>query len=254
MLSIVVPTYDRAAEIGRCLESIRSQSKDQNEILILSPNPGHYLRELCTSFSARLIDDQSRKNGRRSKSLWKIINDGIACASSEFVCWLNDDCVVNRDWDGIALSYFSPTVGLVVLRTKGINGNQEYEVGAGYYGIPCANYGVLRKSAGIRFDERYNWFYGDADISLQMAMHTGFKVVGTRENLVVHAHRIDDVRRDNEADPRTAEDRAYFEMKWSYKKRAGERLIEMNGIEKVSAKCIELLRWIYHKLKEIGGH
>ena len=74
------------------------------------------------------------------------------------------------------MSYFLPSVGLVILRTKGINMNPEYDVGRGYFGVPCANYAVLRKSCGIRFDESYSWFYGDADISLQVASKTQYKV------------------------------------------------------------------------------
>ena len=248
-LSIVIPTYQRTADLAECLRSIREKSAGVCEVIVLCPEPEPDLREVCDRYRAALYDDGSRLDGRRVKSLWAIINQGIEIASRPFVCWLNDDCRVNESWDAIALGYFQPDVGIVVMKAKGINQNPDYHIGPGYYGVPVANYGVLRKSSGIRFDERFSWFYGDADISLQMATNTDLRVVGTTEGLVAHEHRADEIRRLNENDPRAARDRRYFDRKWSYKKRVGNRIVNMNVVEMVGAFAAGAARAAWHALK-----
>jgi len=245
-LSVVIPSYHRDRDLEAALGSIRANSSSECEILVMSPDTGQGIAALCRANDARLVDDNSRTDGTRSRSLWAIINHGIEAARGDFVCWLNDDCLVNRGWDSIALPYFTDEVGMVVLKTKGINQDPEYTVRGGYHGIPVANYAILRKSSGVRFDEGFSWFYGDADNSLRMALETDYRIVGTRENLVIHNHRVDEVRRGNEEDPRTGADRGYFERKWRYTRRAGDRVVRMNTLEKGAAAALDLLRSAYH--------
>lgn len=244
-LSVVVPSYQRDEDLLSCLASIRQNSVCHCEVIVLSPEPGPQMQAICLRHDVMLRDDGSRAGGRRSKSLWAIINQGIELASSDFVCWLNDDCTVNPGWDAAALSYFTPEVGLVVLRTKGINENPEYGIRPGHFGVPVANYAVLRKSAGIRFDTRFSWFYGDADISLQMAMITSFKIAATTENLIIHRHRVDSIRRENEQDPRADQDRRAFDSKWRYFKEAGDRVVAMNSFETAWTVIRDILRVPY---------
>lgn len=246
MISILIPTYRRNDSLKKCLESIRSNSRQINEIIVLSPLPESEISAICAKYGARLIDDESRVTGKRVKSLWKILNEGIESATSDLVGWLNDDCTVNEDWDATALSYFTPSVGMVVLKASGINGNPEYEIGPGYYGVPVANYAILRKSSGIRFDEEFSWFYGDADISLMMASLTSFEVVGTEEGLVTHDHLLDGLRAQNETDLRAKNDKNYFDHKWRFKKRSGDHVVNMSFFETISAFSYNLARECYH--------
>ena len=180
MLSVIVPSYQRPDDLGQCLRSLRKNSSTECEVLVLSPELSARTRSICGRYQAVLIDDGSRSGGLRVKSLWSIINRGIDLSTNEFACWLNDDCTVNPGWDAKALSHFHAPVGLVVLRTKGINQSADYEIRGGYLGVPMANYAILR-STGVRFDENFSWFYGDADISLEMVKNTNWQVVGTTE-------------------------------------------------------------------------
>jgi len=248
-LSVVVPSYERDDDLSACLESIRTNSRQRCEIIVLSPWASQGRQDVCRRYDALLREDGSRKAGTRVKSLWAIINQGIENAAGEYVCWLNDDCTVNPGWDDAVLRYFVPEVGLVVLRTRGINGNPEYTVRPGHYGVPVANYAVLRKSTGIRFDTRFSWFYGDADISLQMASGTPFKIVSTMENLVVHGHRVDDVRRQNEHDPRANRDQSVFDRKWRFYKEAGDRVVAMKPWEAAWSVVRDILRVPYRWLR-----
>jgi glycosyltransferase involved in cell wall biosynthesis len=250
-ISIVIPSYHRNNDLAGCLRSIRQNSFHQCEIIVMSPDNGFEIVKICAKYKAELENDKSRVKGKREKSLWAIINQGIERASTDYVAWLNDDCKVNPGWDRIALSYFQEDVGIVVLRTKGINQDPNYGIRGGYYNVPVANYAILRKDSRIRFDENFSWFYGDADISLQMAYKTDLRVVATCENLVIHEHRIDDLRKENEKDKRSLEDHKYFEKKWRFKKQIRHRICDMNLFERLFAFLHELLRESYHWLRRI---
>ena len=252
MLSVIVPSYQRPDDLEQCLRSLRKNSSTECEVLVLSPELSARTRSICGRYQAVLIDDGSRSGGLRVKSLWSIINRGIDLSTNEFACWLNDDCTVNPGWDAKALSHFHAPVGLVVLRTKGINQSADYEIRGGYLGVPVANYAILRKSTGVRFDENFSWFYGDADISLEMVKNTNWQVVGTTENLIVHAHRQDQVRDGNETDARALKDHAYFESKWHYTKRSGERIVPMNDLDRMESDVKEILLKLYYAFQHFA--
>lgn len=228
MLTVIVPTFNRNLDLARCLASIRDNSSEC-EILVPHPETDRELAEICASFRALEYLDGSRAGGKRVKSLWAVINEGIARASNRYVAWLNDDCVVLPDWDAKALSYFRDDVGLVVLRAKGINQNETYRTIPAAFGIPCANYAILDKDAGVRFDESFSWFYGDADISLQVALSRKLGVVATAEPCVDHLHRKDEARATNETDPRSIQDELRFREKWQTYSKVGRRVINLRN-------------------------
>jgi len=164
----------------------------------------------------------------RVKSLWAVINDGIARARNRHVSWLNDDCIVLPGWDRIGESYLQEGVGLVVLKAKGINQDETFRTIDAAFGIPCANYAILDRETGVRFDESFSWFYGDADISLQVALERRLKVVATEEPCVDHRHRVDESRASNEADPRSKQDELLFRRKWRTYSRLGGRIVNFH--------------------------
>lgn len=228
MLTVVIPTFNRNLDLARCLASIRDGSSEC-EILVPHPEIDRELAEICARFRALEYVDGSRADGKRVKSLWAVINDGIARASNRYVAWLNDDCVVLHDWDTKALACFRKAVGLVVLKAKGINQDETYRTIPAAFGIPCANYAILDKDAGVRFDEAFSWFYGDADISLQIALSRKLEVVATAEPCVDHLHRKDESRATNETDPRSIQDELRFREKWQTYSQVGRRVINLRN-------------------------
>ena len=225
MLSVVVPSYRRNEDLVRCLDAIRENSS-QCEILVPHPEVDSVLSSICSRSGALEYIDGSRVDGVRMRSLWSVINDGIARAHNRYVAWLNDDCIVLPGWDAIGESYFTESVGLVVLKTKGINQVNEYRTIEAAFGIPCANYAIVDKDSDVRFDESFGWFYGDADISLQMELKRRLRVVATREPCVDHLHRVDESRVTNEGDPRTTQDEMRFRKKWGTYSRIGGRVVD----------------------------
>ena len=104
------------------------------------------------------------------------------------------------DWDKHAAKYFEEDskLGLLVLKTKGIGQDPNFRVIKGGYDFPCANYAILNKKANILFDENYDWFYGDADLPLEMAYKTDFHIKCSEENMIIHNHKIDENRQEHE--------------------------------------------------------
>ena len=215
MISIIIPSYNRTAALEKCVVSIRRNSSFENEIIIMHPIEDPEIDRIVTEYHCRNVLDGSRVDGKRVLSLWGIINRGIDLSSNRYVCWLNDDCKVLKDWDRYASSYFLESrVGLVAMRSKGIGAASGFDVIESIPGVPCVNYGVLDKETGIRFDEKFSWFYGDADLPLQMIKYTKKNISVTSENCVVHSHLEDATRRENEKDPRAAMDEKIFKDKW----------------------------------------
>lgn len=229
MISIIIPTYNRSDQLKNCIQSIQNNSSFKNEIIVLHPFVDKQTIDLCNELDVVQKNDNSRQNGKRVKSLWGIINDGIEMATFPRVCWLNDDCLVLKDWDKYALNYFVDNVGLVVLKTKGLDNDPQFKTISTFAGIPCANYGVLKKESGLRFDPNFSWYHGDSDISIQAVYKYNLKVISTNENCIIHNHIQDLNRIENNLDYRINMDLKYFESKWKLL-RITEKIIKLfNG-------------------------
>jgi GT2 family glycosyltransferase len=228
-------------------------------VIVLSPEKDKIYQDICDKNGAFLIDDHSRKDGRRVKSLWQILNYGIEVAKEDFVCWLNDDCTVLKDWDLHALKYFQEEdCGLVTLRTRHASENKDFIIIPTLYDVPCANYGVIRKADGLRFDERFSWFHGDADIALQAEFLHRKTVYGTDEPCVIHEHHQDQIRASNEADARSREDWIYLNKKWKGFSRIGTFRIYgfpariVNGARSAVAFCRRVREKLHAKKSAVS--
>ncbi|MFC2615658.1 MAG: glycosyltransferase family 2 protein, partial [Treponema sp.] len=231
MFSVVIPTYKRDEDLRNCLQSLKENTVGPYEVIVLHPGTESTI-DLCRQFSAREICDNARKNGKRIKSLWAIINDGIRASAYDYVMYLNDDCLVLSQWDLIAKQYFGdPQLGLLVLKTKGIGLDPAFRTIPTLFDYPCANYAIINKKAKILFDEHYDWFWGDADIPLQFASMSKYTIKATTENMVIHNHRIDDTRVNNESSEKNRADENYFQTKWKDYKRKGQYLRKESKFE-----------------------
>lgn len=229
MLSVLIPSYRRPSLLRKALASVVDNSRLISEIIVLSPQIDEEYRTICKERAALLVNDKSRSDGRRVRSLWQVLNIGIELAAGPYVCWLNDDCTVVPGWDAAAVATFTkPDCAIVSLRTMHLGENDGFIVQRTLYHTVCANYGVMLKSFGIRFDERFSWFHGDADIALQAEFLFGKRVYGTEAACVIHEHHRDEVRTSNEEDPRSREDWVYLRTKWAGHCRVGS--LRLSGL------------------------
>lgn len=257
MFSIVIPTYKRDEDLDECLKSIRENSTDKNIEVIVLHGGFDSTAAVCEKYGALSVLDHARENGKRVKSLWAIINDGIKMAKSQYVLYLNDDCLVMPGWDTICAKYFEDKkTGLLVCRSKGIGNDPFFQIiRTFFFDFPCANYAILNKNTGVLFDEHYNWYCGDADYPLELAYRSDYKIAESREDLIIHNHKIDDSRLEHDSSPHVRLDENYHFKKWAYFKRMGNRVVKMSPLEKmmkIGKTCLKaILRPSYHFAKKI---
>lgn len=250
MFSVVIPTYKRDEDLEECLKSIRENSSMKIEIIVLHPG-FETTHNVCKKYEAISILDNARSNGKRVKSLWTIINEGIRLASNQYVLYLNDDCLVLPNWDYIASNYFkNKKIGLLVLKTKGIGQDPQFQIINSLYYFPCANYAILNKQAQIYFDENYNWFWSDADIPLQFAI-SKYKIAITKENMVIHNHKVDETRKTNENTEQSNLDHLYFQNKWKDYKRIGNKLYKKNFVDIIIFKIKRRIKIYIFKINKM---
>ncbi|HEX5763338.1 MAG TPA: glycosyltransferase family 2 protein [Solirubrobacterales bacterium] len=89
-VSVVIPTKDRPGKLGRCLASLRGQGA---EIVVVDDG----FRE------AELVADVAREHGAKvvrmdGRGPAAARNAGVAAASGEVVCFIDDDCEAEVGW------------------------------------------------------------------------------------------------------------------------------------------------------------
>jgi glycosyltransferase involved in cell wall biosynthesis len=105
LVSVVTPSYNYARFIGRCLESVRSQSYGRIEHLVLDACSTDGSREVIEPFLGTYdVRTWFEKDGGQADAL----NKGFERARGEVFCWLNaddywlDDRVVERAVEALA--------------------------------------------------------------------------------------------------------------------------------------------------------
>ena len=103
---ILITSFNRAQTLKKCLESFPTQMPENfNEIIILVQNSDSETKELALSFE--------NKFSIKILELPHIVNPGasrnilISAASSEFLCFLDDDIQVSKDYFSICAEILS---------------------------------------------------------------------------------------------------------------------------------------------------
>ncbi len=86
-VSVIIPTYNRDALLGRAIESVLNQSFDDFEVLIIDGAQSNSTRELVHSYG----DGRVRYIPQRGKGIANARNLGVLKARGEFIAFLDDD-------------------------------------------------------------------------------------------------------------------------------------------------------------------
>lgn len=92
MLSVVIPTRNRALELERCIKSIKNQTYDKYEIIIVDDNSSDETQKIIHKYKVRYI----KHTKRLGQSIGK--NDGAKVAKGEIVVFTDDDCIADPFW------------------------------------------------------------------------------------------------------------------------------------------------------------
>jgi mycofactocin glycosyltransferase len=205
-VTVVIPVRDRHAELARCLAGLRPRPAGAGPIVIVvddaSADPGA-IAAIAAVHGARVI--RRPTNGGPGAAR----NTGLAAASTEFVAFLDSDCVPDPGWLDRLLPHFAdPAVGAVAPRIvphqAGTSWLARYEgasstldmgarpsvvrPGARVSYVPGAALVVRRAAAGAGFDD--GMFVGeDVDFIWRLAA-AGWRVRYDPSATMGHDHRV----------------------------------------------------------------
>jgi glycosyltransferase involved in cell wall biosynthesis len=217
-LSVIIATYNRRASLGRLLQSLQNTRLGNGntfEVLVVD--------NASTDETARYLEEESRRwpslrslhEGTKGKNF--ALNRGIREARGEFLCFMDDDILLDQDWlENLVQDY--QTSGYDALQPRVLPGKDPSGQSASpeklyWYNIPIIDYGnALRDVRGLTgvimsvrrrvvdkagvFDERLpaSGYEGDTELSRRIRA-AGFSIGYTPH--VIAYHELDPKRYGN---------------------------------------------------------
>jgi mycofactocin system glycosyltransferase len=101
-VSITIPVYNRAGEIGECLESLLTLSypEDRLEIIVVDDGSTDNLHEVISRYPVRLLAYPDNRGQSHARNL------GVAAARGEIIAFIDSDCVAGAQWLSELTPYF----------------------------------------------------------------------------------------------------------------------------------------------------
>jgi mycofactocin glycosyltransferase len=204
LVSIVVPVYNRAHEIGPCLESLLQLDypASRREIIVVDDASRDHTASVVRGYDVRLLI-QPKNMGQSAAR-----NAGVEAAKGEIVAFIDSDCTADPNWLRELLPHFhDPRLALIggyVDAPAGTSRLDRYEavhsplnmgskrvIGTGgnaVFYVPTCNM-LLRREIYTRaggLDERLR-VGEDVDFCWKL-MALGYRLMYTPEGRVIHKH------------------------------------------------------------------
>ena len=118
-VSVVLPTYNRAADLERAVESVLQQTADPRvyEVIVVDNNSTDGTGQVLERLKAR-YPDQLRTVVERQQGVSYARNAGIATALAPIVAFFDDDVRVAPDWIETIIRVFRESPGTEVIGGK----------------------------------------------------------------------------------------------------------------------------------------
>ncbi len=124
-VTVVIPAYERSEELDRLLRSIASSrtsvtpNTGPSELVVVDDGSTDDTGAVARRHGARVITNESPQGPAAAR------NAGLATVTTEFVAFLDSDCVVDGDWLSPLMVHFrDPQVALVAPRIGGLETGQ----------------------------------------------------------------------------------------------------------------------------------
>lgn len=191
-VSVVIPSYNRAAELQRCLETFKNAEYGAFEIIVVDDGSTDTTREVVRAFPDVRYLYQTRRGPGAARNL------GARHAKGEILAFTDSDCVVDRRWLRELVESLSSDVAMVGGRTvevhpsgimRYIHPSEGLVEGRDTPLLSTNNMAVLREvfeDVG-GFDETYAFACEDLDFCLR-ALLRGHRMTTNDRMLVTHLH------------------------------------------------------------------
>jgi len=200
-VSVIVPAYNAARTIARCIESLLGQNFPRRdfEIIVVDNNSTDTTAEIIKRYPVKYVIEKKRGPAAAR-------NAGIAASKGSILAFIDSDCFARKDWLREGLAAFEDGVGCVAGRVlasepenvyeKIIAGRDEFNVPEDYHGHSpyaiTANVIFRREvfDAVGMFDTAFRAPAGeDVDICWRMLKGTAFTLKRHDGAVVFHKHR-----------------------------------------------------------------
>ena len=115
-VSVVIVARNASMTIGECLDSVLSQSRKPDEIIVVDDGSNDNTVEIVSRFLGVKLLKQNNRGISHARNL------GTKRAQGEIVFYMDSDCIAESDWIETMLPYFSDeNVGAVAGISKGWN-------------------------------------------------------------------------------------------------------------------------------------
>lgn len=108
MISIVVPAYNAAGVIERCIDTVLRQTYPDFELLIIDDGSTDETAEIVAAKAAQ--DARIHLIRQENAGVSSARNTGIAVASGELLCFIDSDDTVSANYLETLLALYSPGV------------------------------------------------------------------------------------------------------------------------------------------------
>lgn len=108
MISIVVPAYNAAGVIGKCIDSVLLQTYPDFELLIIDDGSRDETAEIVAAKAAQ--DTRIHLIRQENAGVSSARNTGIAAASGELLCFIDSDDTVSANYLETLHTLYSPGV------------------------------------------------------------------------------------------------------------------------------------------------
>lgn len=95
LISVIVPCYNVEKYVGRCIESILSQSYENIEVLVINDGATDNTEQVIKPF---LKDDRIKYFAQENASLSEARNTGLREMRGEYLCFVDSDDYIHQDY------------------------------------------------------------------------------------------------------------------------------------------------------------
>lgn len=119
MISIIVPIYKVELYIHQCINSILAQTYADFELILIDDGSPDNCGVICDEYAKR--DDRIRVIHQENAGVSAARNAGIEVAKGEFICFVDSDDYVDKDYLELVLETFTEDVDWVCFGYRTIN-------------------------------------------------------------------------------------------------------------------------------------
>lgn len=112
LVSVIVPVYKVEQYLDRCVTSLLTQTYSDFELILVDDGSPDRCGAICDSYADR--DGRVQVIHQKNKGLSGARNSGVAVAKGEYICFVDSDDMVARDYIEVLLSCIRDTGADVV--------------------------------------------------------------------------------------------------------------------------------------------